>query len=381
MKLLEKDFGANQPGTAKIMAEEPDDMWTLYNLILPDDVVSSETTRKVHLESTKATASRMKLTLHLKVTCRDFHKDSSTLRVRGKNIEHNPFVAAGSFHTITLEPNKPFHLRKKNWNPETIETLIETAENNPKSSSDLAVVLFQHNRAEIHLIGKGSTTCCSRIESQITNSNLNSIKKGANSSFFREVFGALNKHVDFKAVRSVVIASDGNSPVKDEFRRFMLSEARRLRMKSVEESCKTKVVVVGSGNLGEVLGDTAVMNLMKDSSAGVEMRAFRELWDMVCNNSDRACYGPKNVESAHEMRAIETLLISDELYRNDEIGKRKKYSGLVKGVKEAGGKALVYSSTHVSAPQLTQLTGVAAILRFPLPDFNDDDNDDNVVGF
>jgi protein pelota len=68
------------------------------------------------------------------------------------------------------------------------------------------------------------------------------------------------------------------------------------------------------------------------------------------------------------------------LYKNEEIETRKKYNlSLVKSVKEGGGKALMYSSMHVSTPQLAQLTGVAAILRFPLPGLQDmDDIDDHV---
>ncbi|KAJ1378334.1 Translation release factor pelota [Sesbania bispinosa] len=382
MKLLEKDFAPNQTGTVKIIAQEPDDLWILYNLISPGDVVTAETTRKVHLESStkSTTASRVKLTLHLKVTCRDFHKDSSTLRVQGRNLDANQYVAAGSFHTFTLETNKPFELRKKLWGPQAIEALNESTENSTSSVSnssdaDVAVVLLQQHQAEIYLLGKGVTTRCSKIE----NSSSQPARSKANSAnvFYREVFSAFVKHVDFDVVKNVVIASDATRN-KEEFRRFLLSEAKRLRMKWIEEN-KSRIVVVGSGgknnkgDLGEILGDSAVMNVIKDSKVGMEIRAFRDLWDMVSKNSDLACYGPKNVESANEMRAIETLLITDELYRNEEIGTRQRYAGLVKAVKENGGKALVYSSMHVSAPQLAQLTGVAAILRFPLPDLEDMD--------
>ncbi|XP_027349172.1 protein PELOTA 1-like [Abrus precatorius] len=369
MKLLQKDFAANQSGTAKIMPEEPDDVWLLYNLILPGDVVSADTTRKVRLESTKTAASRVKITLHLKVTCRDFLNDSSTLRLRGKNLQPNPYVAAGSFHTLTLEPNKTFDLRKKLWNSDAVEALNESAQNS-KSSSSLAVVLFHQSHAEIYLVGNGATTRFSNVEAS-SNSSRN--KAVSSTVFFRDVFAALVRHVDFTVVKRVVIASEAST--KDEFRRFVLSEAKRLRMTWMEEN-KSRIVVASSGkngDLGEVLGDRAVTDLIKDSKVGIEVRAFRELWDMVCNNSDRACYGPHNVESAHEMRAIETLLITDELYRNADIGIRQRYGGLVKEVKEGGGKVLVYSSMHVSAPQLSMLTGVAAILRFPLPHLQDFD--------
>ena len=43
------------------------------------------------------------------------------------------------------------------------------------------------------------------------------------------------------------------------------------------------------------------------------------------------------------------------------------------GVTEAGGEALVFSSMHVSGEQLAQLTGIAAILRFPLEELADED--------
>ncbi|CAI8614729.1 unnamed protein product [Vicia faba] len=387
MKLLEKDFALNQTGTVKIIAEEPDDVWLLYNLITVGDVVTADTTRKVHLESNKNTASRVKLTLHLKVTSRDFHKDSSTLRVHGRNLESNQHVAAGSFHTLSLERDKPFELRKKIWGPHAVEALSDATENSSSSSSDanLAVIVLQQHQAEIHLLGKGVTTRCTKIEA-----SSHSHKKSSSSNvFLRDVFAAFVKHVDFKVVKTVVIAGDRDNPTI--FRRFLLSEARRLRMRWIEEN-KSRVVVVGSkcnsntnnnkGNydfdLREVFNDVAVMNLIKDSTLGLEIRVFKELWDMVCNNSDRVCYGPKHVESAHEMKAIETLLISDDLYRNEEIDMRKKYVGLVKSVKEGGGKALVYSSMHVSTPQLDQLTGVAAILRFPLPGLQDIDDDDHV---
>jgi protein pelota len=40
-------------------------------------------------------------------------------------------------------------------------------------------------------------------------------------------------------------------------------------------------------------------------------------------------------------------------------------------VKDGGGEALVFSSMHISGEQLNQLSGIAAILRFPLPDLED----------
>lgn len=62
---------------------------------------------------------------------------------------------------------------------------------------------------------------------------------------------------------------------------------------------------------------------------------------------------------------------ADKLFRINNVSKRKKYADLVEGVREAGGEALVFSSMHVSGEALNNLSGVAAILRFPLPELED----------
>lgn len=69
--------------------------------------------------------------------------------------------------------------------------------------------------------------------------------------------------------------------------------------------------------------------------------------------------------------AIGTLLISDELFRINDVAKRRRYVALVDAVKAVGGETLVFSSMHISGEQLKNLSGLAAILRFPLPDLED----------
>lgn len=62
---------------------------------------------------------------------------------------------------------------------------------------------------------------------------------------------------------------------------------------------------------------------------------------------------------------------ADKLFRINNVAKRKKYADLVEGVREAGGEALLFSSMHVSGEQLNNLSGIAAVLRFPLPELED----------
>ncbi|GJZ74917.1 protein PELOTA 1, partial [Tanacetum coccineum] len=184
---------------------------------------------------------------------------------------------------------------------------------------------------------------------------------------------AFMKHIDFKVVRCAVIASPGFT--KDQFHRHLMLEAERRDLRNIIEN-KSRIILVHSTSgykhsLREVLDAPTVMNLIKDTKAAQEVRALDEFFAMLRNDQHRACYGPKHVEVANERMAVETLLITDELFRSADIATRQRYVNLVNGVEKSGGTTYVFSSMHVSGEQLAQMTGVAATLRLPLPDLDD----------
>eukprot|EP00045_Choanoeca_perplexa_P006949 m.60954 g.60954 ORF g.60954 m.60954 type:complete len:103 (+) comp13867_c0_seq11:161-469(+) len=98
---------------------------------------------------------------------------------------------------------------------------------------------------------------------------------------------------------------------------------------------------------------------------------------MLAHDEDRAVYGPGHVQAAFDASAIDTLLLSDALFRARSVADRKRWVTLVEGVKDNAGTVFIFSSLHVSGQQLDKFSGVAAILRFPMPDLDDDDDDDS----
>uniref|UniRef100_A0A7E4V3I9 ERF1_3 domain-containing protein n=1 Tax=Panagrellus redivivus TaxID=6233 RepID=A0A7E4V3I9_PANRE len=98
---------------------------------------------------------------------------------------------------------------------------------------------------------------------------------------------------------------------------------------------------------------------------------------LVMDDPSRAFYGFKHVAMANEHAAIDTLMISDALFRSNDVEERQKYTDFVEDVKLNKGKVLVFSSLHPSGEQLNMMTGIAAILRYPLVELEDEDIDDN----
>ncbi|XP_016118208.1 protein pelota homolog [Sinocyclocheilus grahami] len=61
--------------------------------------------------------------------------------------------------------------------------------------------------------------------------------------------------------------------------------------------------------------------------------------------------------------------------RHQDIATRSRYVRLVDNVKENGGNVRIFSSLHVSGEQLNQLSGVVAVLRFPIADMSEAEED------
>ncbi|KAG8936748.1 Translation factor pelota [Tulasnella sp. 418] len=105
---------------------------------------------------------------------------------------------------------------------------------------------------------------------------------------------------------------------------------------------------------------------MKETKFAREGIMLDKFFKMLANDELRAWYGPDHVQLASDRGAIGTLLIADELFRSSDVVQRKKYVALVDDVRSKGGEVLIFSSMHESGQQLNQLTGIAAILTFPL---------------
>lgn len=87
---------------------------------------------------------------------------------------------------------------------------------------------------------------------------------------------------------------------------------------------------------------------------------------MLATDELRAWYGPQHVALAVARGAVGTLLISDDLFRSSDPEARNRYVDMVEAVRARGGESVIFSSMHESGSQLNQLSGIAAVLTYPL---------------
>jgi len=349
-------------------------MWHAYNLLQKGDMVRCTTIRKVVKESstgsTNSSKKRMMLTIAIEKI--DFDTDVLEVRLSGTTQSESEHVRMGAHHTLVLEKNQNFSIEKECWDQVFLEILEEAA--NPEQQAELAAVVMQTGLAHVCLITGSITVTKGRIETNIPKKRTgSSAQSKATTKFYNAVYQSILQSIDFEKVKVILLASPGF--VKDDFFKHLQTEAAK-RDDKVLLQHKNKFVLckASSGHkhaLDEVFSDPSIMQQITDTKVAKEVDILNQFMRMLDTDPDRAYYGYDHVAQAQEALAIDSLLVSDGLFRNSNVKLRKQYVELVESVRAAGGTVYIFSSMHVSGQQLEQVSGVAAILRYPLPDLDE----------
>lgn len=377
MRLNSKFIDRDGSGYVTMTAEQSEDMWHAYNLISEVDQLRASTIRKVTTESaTGSTGSnRVRTTLTIRIESIDFDTQACMLRVKGRNIQENQYVKMGAYHTLDLELNRKFTLIKALWDSVALDRLELACD--ATQQADVAAVIMQEGLANICLVTPSMTLVRAKIDVTIPRKRKGLCTQHDKSllKFFDSIMQAILRHVNFDIVKSVILASPGF--VKDQFFEYMLQQAVKLDQKVLLENRNRFLLIHSSSGfkhcLKEILQDPTVCGKLSDTKASSEVKALEAFYTMLQTEPAKAFYGVRQVEKASQAQAIEVLLITDTLFRCQNVAERKRFVSLVDRVREHGGEVKLFSSLHVSGEQLSLLTGCAAILRFPMPELEDND--------
>ena len=360
-------------GQVDLVLQETEDVWHFYNLVSVGDSIRSVTMRKVQQETATGSSSsyRVKTTVVIKVEHIDFYGDLPSVRLRGRNIVENEYIKMGAYHTVELSIRSEVGLAKNSWDSIALEMLNHAA--NPKNSADLSVVLMQEGTAYVFLVTPSMVLTRAKIETSVPRKQYSSADKHQQAvvRFFEAVYKSISLHIDFKIVKCVVLASPGF--LRDQFHKFLMQTAVSSEDKNILDN-KAKFVLVHSSSghkhaLDEIFASAG--HLIQDTRAAQEMRALDRFIQRLDRAPDRVAYGMKEVSKADELLAVDTLLVSDSLFRSQDMRERHSYVQLVESVRAHGGKARIFSSSHTSGQKLKYYTGIAAILRCPIPDLEE----------
>mmetsp|Transcript_110446 Transcript_110446/g.235951 ORF Transcript_110446/g.235951 Transcript_110446/m.235951 type:complete len:410 (-) Transcript_110446:87-1316(-) len=378
MKLLGKDFDKDAKGTATLIAEESEDLWHLYNLVSKGDTVKASTIRKIQKEGSTGTVQTesKKIVLTIEVKSVEYDAAGDCIRFSGKNVEENQWVKLGAHHTLDIELNNKLTVGKERWDFMFLRQLDEATD--VHKTAEVAVVLIEAGMANFHLLTAVLAKDVHRVSVTLPKKRVTTTGYDkAVVRFFEQVYAGIRDHVGLDLVKCVVLAGPGF--VKDDFLTWMLQRATQtgdtpiLQKKSIFVCARTSCVHKQA--LKELLADEQVQKSIANTKAAAHLKALEDFYQMVKNEPDRVCYGPKQVHDAVEKCAVAQLMVVDSLFRNANVALRRQYVELTENAKDQGTVVHVFSSQHVSGEQLQQLGGIAGVLRFPVPELDEIDSD------
>ncbi|KAJ5095795.1 hypothetical protein NUU61_005151 [Penicillium alfredii] len=395
MRLIKNKIEHGGSGTVTLSPEEPEDMWHAYNLIRPGDLLRASAIRRVtNVQDTgSTTSSRVHLTLEIRVKNLDFDPQSSQLHVSGQIMNETSHTKIGQYHTLDLELNRNFTLEKEigadgegvGWDSIAVEMLKDAVDEGGKRRAEAVAVVMQDGLAHICFIGQFQTILKQKVEMSVPRKRQGGgdHDKGMNK-FYRVTLETLLRQMEFntsitsgnnnEAVRPVLLASPGF--VAAGFQKYIQSEAATTT--PALKRLLPSIVVVHSASgymnsLAEVLQSPAVKAILADTKYARETKLMDDFLEQLRKETNKATYGPREVESAVDQGAVGrgggVLIVSNRLFRSQDVAERKRWVSLVDRVRDVeGGEVRVLSSDHESGKRLDGLGGIAALLTFPIPE-------------
>lgn len=400
MRLIKRNINSDGSGSVTLLPEEPEDMWHAYNLVLVGDFITASAVRRVTTESSSTgstTSQRVHTNLTIRVKSLDFDPQAGELHVSGQIARENKHAKIGQHHTLDLELNRNFTIEKvvdgkdggAGWDSVAQSQLLEATD--PNKSTEAVALVMAEGIGNICFLTAHQTILRQKVEVSVP-------KKGGLGyerelqKFYRVLLETLLRQLetllenkDSSATFPVLLASPGF--VAQSFLKYINETAFYKGDKLLQDLVKRKAfVVVHSssaqlGSLNSVLSSPEVKTQLQNTQYARETAAMDKLFTLMRKEDGRACYGPKHVEHAVDQGAVGrgggVLLISNELFRSQEVATRRRWVSLVDRVRDMdGGEVRILSGDHESGKRLQSLGGIAAILTYPIGDMSEQEEED-----
>ncbi|KAK6456552.1 uncharacterized protein RJT20DRAFT_45547 [Scheffersomyces xylosifermentans] len=376
--------------------QDSEDLWYLYNLLKTGDTVQVLTYRNVkkgnqaQIQKGKSKMEKVLVKLKLVLEDIDYIASDSNMRVSGKSMEPNEYVPLNSYHTAEIELNKDLTILKDNWDEYDMTILNDLCSIEKKA--DIGAVILEEGVAHICYVTDTMTVLKAKVEKSIPRKNseygTRDLDKAMNS-FLTMVSETMLRHFDFNSLKVILLASPG-FVAKSLYDKIMQdctasqnsgnsSKDNKVYNDILKNKSKFVITHASTGylqGLEEVLKDPATRKKLSDTKFSEESEILGKFQTALNEDDGRAWYGLEEVTKALDLDAVRYLMVTDALFKSDDIDTRRSYIDLTERAKQLGAKVFIFSSLHESGIQLNQLTGVAALLKYPVPDLDETDDEE-----
>ncbi|EZG67510.1 putative pelota protein [Gregarina niphandrodes] len=347
--------------------EDTNDLWALYNLVEPHDKVYARTSRKIKKENSDGVVTGVtvkKFNLEIEVTKVDYAPDDASIRIAGQVLTDCEDISLGQYHTIELGVNDTVRLTKIDWDYSARRVLIEATD--PKKSAEVGAVLMELGGANLYLLCGSLIKSCGRVQGKVVKANTRNVAFGktdkAKLKYYEMLAAALNTSFDLTKIRCIILA--GKPEVYDDFYEWLFAEQRKgitkgLFIRAGSSGCQAT-------DLEGLLSNEQVSRKLADTRAVCEFQAIQNFHKMKNQDPLRVTYGLAGVYTAGNLGAIDSLIISDRLFKSSNLKVRKYFSELAQQLEHLKAKIIIVSYRGIASHSIQALSDVAAVLRYPV---------------
>jgi len=353
----------------KIALEDGEDSWVLYTVLQHGDLVQGESKRKVQVGSgLDPGRERVRVRVALRVEEVSFDGESDKLRVRGRNERESEYVPMGSYHALELGPGDETSVTKEEWDKVDWSALREASK--PDRGADALAVLIREGLAFVCSVSPSRTAVKAKVKSSMPRKRgtfSEQARMRSVAKFTSRVVQQLeNVAESMPRLRAMVIAGPGRA--KDDLAESLNTSGPLGRFSARNTVIRAHLAEPFPQNLPQLLAQQGVANFLEGARASKEAAALERWHKLLADSPARAAFGPSDVQLAHANGAIAELLITDLRHSSKSPEERSQWRELADSVKATGGAVHILSSAHSTGQRLEKLSGVAASLRFPLPE-------------
>ncbi|MEM2105998.1 MAG: mRNA surveillance protein pelota [Candidatus Bathyarchaeia archaeon] len=359
MKILEMNL---KKGFVKVIPETIDDFWHLYNIIYKGDEVYAYTSREIKPEEKYARpkrGERVSVFLGVKVEEVSWDKLLGRLRIHGTICEAPEIVPKGAHHTLNITLNTPITIVKKEWAKHQVERLERASK-----TSEKPIVIIAIDDEGYAIATTTQYSIDVKIEENVKlPGKLEAEKRAAATrEYFKKALDSLRQV--WMPMRTP-IAIIGVGFVKNNFAKFLEAEDAEIAKHIIDVKSVNNSGVAG---IYEALRSGVLQKTMMQQRIIEETEVVEEILKRLGKGERTVTYGTVDVKRAGELGAVEKLVLADTMLREASDKERLQIEDLMKDVEEAGGSIIVISTEHEAGVKLLALGGIAALLRFPMPD-------------
>jgi len=343
LRINHKDYNTGQ---IKLRVQTLDDLWYLFNVIEPGDLVFALTTRREEARADAVRAERgikKKMRLGIRVEKTEFHEFADWLRIHG-TIEEGP-QDIGSYHTLNISIDEDLTIQKV-WTRHQMDVL-ERAEKTMERPLITFIAIDDDEATVAQLREYGVRFMASIVSGR--SGKFYSTKAKKPEEYFEEIIGIVTGN----APGPLIILGPGFA--KEGLAKYGREKHRKL----FDEAQVVSSGQTGMAGVQEILKMGIGSRLLEESRVGQETPLVERLLAEIGKNGLFA-YGKADVENAINANAIETLLVTSNTARE------RVFEEIMEKASNIGANIVVISEHHDAGKQLAALGNIGAILRYKL---------------